>query len=89
MNLINPERTDPHDRRSPMFVLRFWQEDLGDDHYEWRASVRHVASGETHYIRCLQDLEDILTSFDVNIPIKHQDRAGETPSETTVRNEGR
>jgi hypothetical protein len=84
MNSFNPERSSQHSRRSQMFVIRLWHEDLGGDQYEWRASVRHVSSGETYYFRSLQDLEDILRSFDVNIPIESPAGAVETPSEGFV-----
>jgi hypothetical protein len=37
--------------RSHLFVLRLWQEDLGEGQVEWRGKVRHVLSGEVHYFR--------------------------------------
>jgi hypothetical protein len=34
-----------------LFMVREWQEDLGDGRIEWRGQVRHVVSGEVHYFR--------------------------------------
>ena len=48
---------------SHLFVLRMWQENLGQDQLEWRGKVQHVTSGEAHYFRdwsgliaCLQQI---------------------------------
>ena len=51
-----------------LFLLRVWREELGEDQHEWRASARHVISGETRFIRTWHDLEtfiDLLTSQQV------------------------
>jgi hypothetical protein len=51
-----------------LFLLRVWREELGNDQHEWRASARHVISGETRFIRTWHDLEtfiDLLTSQQV------------------------
>jgi hypothetical protein len=43
-----------------LFLLRVWREELGDDQHEWRASARHVISGETRSIRTWHDLETFI-----------------------------
>jgi hypothetical protein len=45
---------------SHLFVVRMWNEDLGDGQSEWRAYVRHVPSGEVRYVRAWHDLEIFL-----------------------------
>jgi hypothetical protein len=46
-----------------LFMLRIWQEDLGEGRSEWRGKVQHVTSGEARYFRdwpgliaCLQQI---------------------------------
>ncbi len=46
--------------RTHLFTLRMWAEDLGEDRLEWRAQVRHVLSGETHYFRRWSELWDFV-----------------------------
>lgn len=48
---------------SQLFVLRIWQENLGEGHREWRGKVQHMISGDAHYFRewagliaCLQQI---------------------------------
>ena len=48
---------------SHLFVLRIWQENLGEGHVEWRGKAQHMASGEAYYFRewsglitCLQQI---------------------------------
>jgi hypothetical protein len=36
---------------SQLFTVRMWPEAVGDDLYEWRGKVDHVASGEGYYFR--------------------------------------
>jgi hypothetical protein len=38
-------------KKSQLFTVRLWAEDLGDGRIEWRGQVQHVISGETHYFR--------------------------------------
>lgn len=38
------------------FVLRLWQEELGDGQSEWRGQVQQVSSGEARYFRDWQKL---------------------------------
>jgi hypothetical protein len=37
--------------RSHLFMVRVWQENLGDGKTEWRGQVKHVLSGEARYFR--------------------------------------
>lgn len=37
--------------RTHLFMVRVWQEDLGEGKTEWRGQVRHVISGEVRYFR--------------------------------------
>ncbi len=36
-------------RRSELFTVRLWREDLGDNQIEWRGKVQHVQKGEAFY----------------------------------------
>ena len=49
-----PQQTpvsDMQPRRSHLFVVRVWLEDLGDGKAERRGQVKHVMSGEVRYFR--------------------------------------
>jgi hypothetical protein len=61
------ERLSPPDAheltRSHLFVLRLWQENLGEGQVEWRGKVQPMAHGEAYYFRdwpglitCLQQI---------------------------------
>ncbi len=39
------------ERRSELFTVRLWQEELGDNQFEWRGKVQHVQKGEAFYFR--------------------------------------
>lgn len=43
-------------RRSTLFTVRVWQEDLGEGQSEWRGKVQHVLNGDTRYFRDWQTL---------------------------------
>jgi hypothetical protein len=45
-------------RRSHLFTIRCWEEDLGVDGTEWRSRVHHIQSGEVRYFRVWTDLID-------------------------------
>ncbi len=45
---------------SRLYVVRIWNEDLGDGRSEWRAYVRLVPGGEARYVRTWDDLERFL-----------------------------
>ena len=38
-------------RRSELFTVQLWREDLGDNRTEWRGKVQHVQTGEAFYFR--------------------------------------
>jgi len=38
-------------RRSELFTVRLWREELGDNQAEWRGKVQHVQGGEAFYFR--------------------------------------
>ena len=84
MKTLDLDRSTKHSRRSQMFVIRLWQEHLGGDQYEWRASLRHVSSGETRYLRSLHDLEDILKTYKVDFPKETPAGVDETPPEGII-----
>ncbi len=44
----DPDTTSTH---SQLFTLRFWPEDQGDGHLDWRGKVQHVGTGEVRYFR--------------------------------------
>ncbi len=46
---MNMERD--RERRSELFTVRLWQEELGDNQFEWRGKVQHVQKGEAFYFR--------------------------------------
>ncbi len=37
--------------RSQMFTLRVWMEDVGNGRTEYRGTLKHILSGETHHFR--------------------------------------
>lgn len=50
-----PQRYPPQS-----FILRLWQEDLGEAGSEWRGQLRHVTSGRVFYFREWQALIGLL-----------------------------
>jgi hypothetical protein len=38
-------------RRSELFTVRLWREEIGDNQAEWRGRVQHVHNGEAFYFR--------------------------------------
>ncbi|HYU76234.1 MAG TPA: hypothetical protein VEL31_26475 [Ktedonobacteraceae bacterium] len=36
---------------SQLFMVRIWEEELGNGQTEWRGKVQHVTSGEVRYFR--------------------------------------
>jgi len=34
-----------------LFTLRIWQEEAGDDQFEWRGKVQALPEGEAYYFR--------------------------------------
>ncbi|MCA9955848.1 MAG: hypothetical protein H6657_24370 [Ardenticatenaceae bacterium] len=54
---------------SHMFTLRVWVEDVGNGRFEYRGTLKHVLTGETHHFRgwppLIRQLEDV---FKLNQP---------------------
>ncbi len=46
----------PEYRRSHLFTLRVWQEDLGEGRAEWRGQIKYVLTGEMRYFRRCSEL---------------------------------
>ena len=44
-------------KRSHLFMLRLWLEDLGRGQFDWRAKIQYVSSGEARYLRDWPALE--------------------------------
>jgi hypothetical protein len=42
---------DRYQYQSHLFMLRMWQEELGEGRSEWRGKIQHVRSGEVFYFR--------------------------------------
>jgi hypothetical protein len=38
-------------RATRLFTLRMWQEEAGDDQFEWRGKVQALPEGEAYYFR--------------------------------------
>lgn len=47
--------TAPH-----LFTLRLWVEELGEGRAEWRGQLTYLPSGETHYIRRWDQLQETM-----------------------------
>lgn len=54
---MNEESREP---TSHLFTLRLWLEVLGNGKHEWRGKVKYVLTGETHYFRGWEQLQDAL-----------------------------
>jgi hypothetical protein len=44
------------DKRSHLFILRIWSEELGDGHQEWRGKIQRSPDGSIQYFRDLPSL---------------------------------
>jgi hypothetical protein len=44
------------DKRSHMFIMRIWSEELGDGQQEWRGKVQLSPTGTVQYFRDLRSL---------------------------------
>ncbi|MDT8305698.1 MAG: hypothetical protein RRC07_07155 [Anaerolineae bacterium] len=45
---------------SHLFTLRLWVEELGDGRAEWRGQLTYLPSGETHYLRRWDQLQETM-----------------------------
>jgi hypothetical protein len=61
-----------HAPRPHVFILRLWQEDLGNGQTDWRGRVQHVSSGEVRFFRDWPALEAFLEGR------LHQNKTGES-----------
>ncbi|MCA1554615.1 MAG: hypothetical protein LC737_09575, partial [Chloroflexi bacterium] len=52
--------TDLKPLRSHLFLVRIWDEELGDGRKEWRGKVQHAASGNVQYFRDWQLLPELV-----------------------------
>ncbi len=64
---------DPRDPKlkglsSQVFMLRFWSEDLGDGHVDWRGKIQHINSGEVTYFRDWSILERFIQGLLYRFP---------------------
>ncbi len=55
------------------FILRLWQEPLGEDRLEWRGRVQEIASGETAFFRDWPGLIATLTRLTAWPPAGRED----------------
>jgi len=46
-----------------LFVLRAWEEELGQGRAEWRGKIQHATSGETRYFRDWSALGHLLLNM--------------------------
>ena len=46
--------------RSDLFVVRVWQEDMGEGRTEWRGKVQHILTGDARYFHGWSGLIEIL-----------------------------
>lgn len=56
-------KTDLPRRKSHLFTLRIWREDLADGHIEIRGQVSHVPTGKSYFFRNWQALENSLENI--------------------------
>lgn len=61
--------------RSQLFMLRVWLEEVGDSRTEFRGTLKHVLSGETHHFRDWATLVQLIESL---VTTKQTDQWGKT-----------
>jgi hypothetical protein len=54
---------DAPPRRSHLFTLRLWAEDMGDGKTEWRGEIQYTSSGEIHFFRGWSSLLALVQSM--------------------------
>ena len=55
--------TSSKQRRSYLFTVRVWQEEIGGDQREWRGQVQLLTSGEVRYFREWSGLAPLLLTM--------------------------
>ena len=51
------------DKRSHLFIMRIWSEELGDGQQEWRGKVQLSPTGTVQYFRGLRSLSALVESM--------------------------
>ena len=59
--------SDSQRPRTRLFMVRVWQEDLGEGKNEWRGKVQCVSRGEVRYFREWQTLITYLQNMLANV----------------------
>lgn len=49
--------------KSQLFTLRVWTEEVGNGRIEWRGTIQHVLTGETHHFRDWQTLIQLIETL--------------------------
>jgi hypothetical protein len=65
---------------SHLFTLRLWLEALGDGRDEWRGQAVFVPTGETHYFRRWDQLQETLRQCLSGFDLEQEDHS--QPAET-------
>jgi hypothetical protein len=60
---------------SHLFTLRVWREALGDGQDEWRGQISYVPTGETHYVRRWDQLQENLRQCLPGFKLEQDDRS--------------
>ena len=58
--MTTSDESNSREAQRQLFTLRFWPEDLGDEHWEWRGKVHHVSTGEVRFFREWMTLKDFV-----------------------------
>ena len=64
--------TDPKFPRSHLFLVRIWDEDLGDGQKEWRGRIQHTTTGQIEYFRDWQVVPALLRAMLVQSQVGDQ-----------------
>lgn len=65
-----------NDKRSQLFMLRVWPEELGEGRVEWRGKIRQVLSGETVYFHDWAVLMEFLKdTLELSMPLDGTERS--------------
>jgi hypothetical protein len=63
---------ETHALRSHLFLLRIWDEDLGDGQKEWRGRIQHTTTGQIEYFRDWQVVPALLRAMLVQSQVGDQ-----------------
>ena len=73
---MQPNQAHP---RTHLFLVRMWVEPFAGDQHEVRMQVKHVLSGETHYLRAGADLVAFLLTKLQELEEECRMRGGDHP----------